>query len=92
MESFCLFGQGYAGGDEAKMLERHLSLTSARIGVGANRRATAASVFRKYGYIELLDTSLLEKSKTSDSLFLKSEKQRIGFAILDDGMQVLAFT
>ncbi|CAA7032410.1 unnamed protein product [Microthlaspi erraticum] len=39
--------RGYGGGDEAKMLERHVQGGPTKIGVGANRAATAASFLKK---------------------------------------------
>ncbi|XP_010466239.1 PREDICTED: probable tetraacyldisaccharide 4'-kinase, mitochondrial [Camelina sativa] len=39
--------RGYGGGDEAKMLKRHLRGVPAKIGIGANRAATAAWFFEK---------------------------------------------
>ncbi|XP_062168797.1 probable tetraacyldisaccharide 4'-kinase, mitochondrial [Alnus glutinosa] len=78
--------RGYAGGDEARMLERHLFGTPAKIGVGANRAAIAACCFERYGYIDprsSCDHKLcLDKNVESQ---LNSEK--IGAVILDDGMQ-----
>ncbi|KAF2314207.1 hypothetical protein GH714_024075 [Hevea brasiliensis] len=44
--------RGYAGGDEARMLTRHLLGTPAKIGMGANRAATAACFLKQYGYID----------------------------------------
>ena len=40
-----ILSRGYAGGDEAKMLHRRLVGRSAKIGMGANRAATAAHFF-----------------------------------------------
>ncbi|XP_024021676.1 probable tetraacyldisaccharide 4'-kinase, mitochondrial isoform X1 [Morus notabilis] len=80
-----ILSRGYAGGDEAKMLQRHLLGRSVKIGVGANRAATAASFIEKYGY--------LDPSTFSNRLFIDTKRsmhccsEKIGAAILDDGMQ-----
>lgn len=80
-----ILSRGYAGGDEAKMLERHLLHTSAKIGVGPNRTATAAAMFEKYG---LMDSQLHSKSLLSScKLWSRRRTQMIGVVILDDGMQ-----
>ena len=81
-----LVSQGYAGGDEPKMLRRRLSDTSAKIGVGANRAAVAFSLLRKYGYIHHSKTLCAENKSSSTS---KLDSGKIGVAILDDGMQVM---
>ena len=75
--------QGYAGGDEQKMLRRRLSDTSAKIGVGANRTAVASSMLQEYGHH--FQTTCAEK--LSSACKLESDS-RIGVAILDYGMQV----
>ncbi|KAL5731235.1 tetraacyldisaccharide 4'-kinase [Ranunculus cassubicifolius] len=75
--------RGYGGGDEATMLKRHLlSTTSARIGVGANRFATAACIFKQQGY----RNSAWTESPKHDSE-LRSSVDKIGVVLLDDGMQ-----
>ncbi|XP_073115581.1 probable tetraacyldisaccharide 4'-kinase, mitochondrial isoform X5 [Elaeis guineensis] len=79
--------RGYSGGDEAKMLHRHLLQTSARIGVGANRIATAASMFERHGYVNSCDT-LSEKLSSPYKSVSGPKDERIGVVILDDGMQV----
>ncbi|XP_068656414.1 probable tetraacyldisaccharide 4'-kinase, mitochondrial isoform X2 [Aristolochia californica] len=66
--------RGYAGGDEARMLQGHLAGTSIKIGIGGNRAATAASFFGKYGHV----TQECSQSSKAD---------KIGCVILDDGMQ-----
>ncbi|KAK6132855.1 hypothetical protein DH2020_033386 [Rehmannia glutinosa] len=75
--------RGYGGADEAKMLERQLQGTSAKIGVGANRVATAATFLERYGYI--ISDGVFDKF-----LYEKTNSDRIGVAILDDGMQHLS--
>ncbi|KAL6999272.1 tetraacyldisaccharide 4'-kinase, partial [Sarracenia purpurea var. burkii] len=74
--------RGYAGGDEAKMLQSHLLGTSAKIGVGANRAATAACFLERYGYMN----PHISDQKTRSH----PELGKIGAAILDDGMQHLS--
>ncbi|CAK9309607.1 unnamed protein product [Citrullus colocynthis] len=81
-----ILNRGYAGGDEARMLRRHLSGSSIKVGIGADRRATAAWYFNKYGYVESQSSTLTEKHCLEQVGNLpKSEK--IGAVILDDGMQ-----
>ncbi|XP_065019063.1 probable tetraacyldisaccharide 4'-kinase, mitochondrial isoform X3 [Musa acuminata AAA Group] len=80
--------RGYASGDEAKMLERHLSGTSARIGVGANRTAVAASIFERHGYMKFENTLYSKKLSNPHEFGSASENGKVGVAILDDGMQV----
>ncbi|KAJ0983052.1 hypothetical protein J5N97_011307 [Dioscorea zingiberensis] len=74
--------RGYAGGDEAKMLKRHLLRTSTIIGVGSNRKATANSLFERYGYMD--GRLCLEKLSLSGN---SSMNEKIGVVVLDDGMQ-----
>ncbi|XP_058094865.1 probable tetraacyldisaccharide 4'-kinase, mitochondrial isoform X3 [Magnolia sinica] len=78
--------RGYAGGDEAKMLQRHLLSTSAKIGVGANRAGTAAWFLEKYGYIDQFSTCFEKHCPGQKSSC--SEVGKIGAVILDDGMQI----
>ncbi|XP_064935708.1 probable tetraacyldisaccharide 4'-kinase, mitochondrial isoform X3 [Musa acuminata AAA Group] len=80
--------RGYASGDEAKMLERHLSGTSARIGVGANRTAVAASIFERHGHMKFENTLYSKKLSNPHEFGSASENGKVGVAILDDGMQV----
>ncbi|PON51476.1 Tetraacyldisaccharide 4'-kinase [Parasponia andersonii] len=69
------------------MLQRHLLGRPVKIGVGANRAATATSFIEKYGYID--------PSQVSGRLWVESKgpsqfgSEKIGVAILDDGMQHL---
>lgn len=76
--------QGYGCADEAKMLQRHFHGTSARIGVGANRAAIAASFLQKYVYTQF-PSERLSSQHIGPSVLNSST---IGVAILDDGMQV----
>lgn len=83
--TFCRYGwQGYGGADEAKMLQRHFDGTSVKIGMGANRAATATSFLHRHGFISPFDITCLEKPATKSPVV----SDKIGVAILDDGMQV----
>ncbi|KAJ0242517.1 hypothetical protein HA466_0204850 [Hirschfeldia incana] len=76
--------RGYAGGDEAKMLERHLQGGPTKIGVGANRAATAATCFEKYG---CANPSSIRTFFDRETAKVKTISQEIGSVVLDDGMQ-----
>ncbi|XP_039170718.1 probable tetraacyldisaccharide 4'-kinase, mitochondrial [Eucalyptus grandis] len=76
--------RGYAGGDEARMLRRHLLGKPAKVGVGANRAVTAAAFIEKYGYRDLQNG---RKSGSNDQICFNHCSEEIGAAILDDGMQ-----
>ncbi|XP_047335029.1 probable tetraacyldisaccharide 4'-kinase, mitochondrial [Impatiens glandulifera] len=80
--------RGYANGDEAKMLERHFSGTCVKIGIGANRAATAASFIERHGFVDPYKTSLLMGCSPKDRDVL--ELDRVGMIVLDDGMQHLS--
>ncbi|KAL7583097.1 hypothetical protein Lser_V15G45143 [Lactuca serriola] len=75
--------RGYGGADEAKMLQRHFNGTSVKIGVGANRAATAASFLHKHGFVYPLDIVSFKKHIPERRIV----SDKIGVAILDDGMQ-----
>ncbi|KAL8046362.1 hypothetical protein ABFX02_08G172800 [Erythranthe guttata] len=79
--------RGYGGADEAKMLQRQLQCTSAKIGVGANRVATAAKFLKQYGYVNFDPIS--EKPISEENPKIRHNSDQIGAAILDDGMQHL---
>lgn len=88
----CIYGfllQGYASGDEAKMLERHFQGGPAKIGVGANRAATAAWFLEKYDCVNpssiktFFDQSFLHERPKATTI-----SEKLGSVILDDGMQV----
>ncbi|KAF3325399.1 putative tetraacyldisaccharide 4'-kinase [Carex littledalei] len=64
--------RGYEGGDEAKMLQRHLFGTSAKIGLGKNRAEVAASIIKKFGHSNLLSLSVGEKPE------VHSETDKVG--------------
>ncbi|KAG8637012.1 hypothetical protein MANES_15G070387v8 [Manihot esculenta] len=78
--------RGYAGGDEARMLTRHLLGTSSKIGIGANRAATATCFLKQYGYLDpksfLFEGMWVDQTVRSPLNFGK-----IGAVVLDDGMQ-----
>ncbi|KAK9673880.1 hypothetical protein RND81_12G195800 [Saponaria officinalis] len=80
-----ILSRGYAGGDEVKMLRRHLLGTVAKIGVGANRAVTAAWFLRKYGYTDSRVNGSLGNLLSEKKVDITSEK--IAATILDDGMQ-----
>ncbi|XP_065862396.1 probable tetraacyldisaccharide 4'-kinase, mitochondrial isoform X1 [Euphorbia lathyris] len=78
--------RGYAGGDESKMLARHLLGSRAMIGVGANRAATADRFLKQYGHLESPNflfegTWVVQKDNT------QLNPGKIGAVVLDDGMQ-----
>ncbi|KAJ4977007.1 hypothetical protein NE237_002113 [Protea cynaroides] len=83
--------RGYAGGDEVKMLRRHLLRTSAKIGVGANRAVTAACFLERYGFTNLrgggMDYPHEHCPVRGHEVGISSDSDRIGAVILDDGMQ-----
>ncbi|CAL0301823.1 unnamed protein product [Lupinus luteus] len=75
-----ILSRGYGGGDEIKMLQRHLLGTPIKLGVGANRAAVACHFIQKYGYIDTRKSSWYEKQDSLDS-------GKIGVVVLDDAMQ-----
>ncbi|XP_038691075.1 probable tetraacyldisaccharide 4'-kinase, mitochondrial isoform X1 [Tripterygium wilfordii] len=79
--------RGYGGGDEARMLERHLLGRPAKIGVGPDRAAVAASFFEKYGCLDPLNSILFERIGPKQKLGDHPSSENIGAVILDDGMQ-----
>lgn len=70
------------------MLTRHLLGTSSKIGIGANRAATATCFLKQYGYLDpksfLFEGMWVDQTVRSPLNFGK-----IGAVVLDDGMQVL---
>ena len=72
------------------MLQRRMLGRPIKIGVGANRAATAASFIEIYGYLDpcrtFSDNPCVDFKEPN---CLCSEK--IGAAVLDDGMQVIMF-
>ncbi|XP_023523241.1 probable tetraacyldisaccharide 4'-kinase, mitochondrial [Cucurbita pepo subsp. pepo] len=81
-----ILNRGYAGGDEAKMLRRHLAGSLVKVGIGADRRATAAWYFNKYGYVGSRSSTLTEK-RCLEQARNHPKSEKIGAIILDDGMQ-----
>ncbi|XP_017638825.1 probable tetraacyldisaccharide 4'-kinase, mitochondrial isoform X4 [Gossypium arboreum] len=79
--------RGYAGGDEAKMLKRHLLGGPVKVGVGANRVATANLFFEKYGYVDYRGSKFFERTYLDPKMGSHVGSQKIGAAVLDDGMQ-----
>ncbi|XP_042518824.1 probable tetraacyldisaccharide 4'-kinase, mitochondrial isoform X2 [Macadamia integrifolia] len=84
--------RGYGGGDEAKMLQRHLLQTPAKIGVGANRVRTAAWFFKRYGYTNPRSSGRAvfpqeHSTAYGDEVDMSFDSDKIGAVILDDGMQ-----
>ncbi|XP_034932776.1 probable tetraacyldisaccharide 4'-kinase, mitochondrial isoform X2 [Populus alba] len=78
--------RGYAGGDEARMLTRHLRGKAVKIGVGANRAATAACFFKRHGYVDPRDYLVEGKwHEQKEGSWINSRK--VGVVVLDDGMQ-----
>uniref|UniRef100_A0A7N0TXY4 tetraacyldisaccharide 4'-kinase n=1 Tax=Kalanchoe fedtschenkoi TaxID=63787 RepID=A0A7N0TXY4_KALFE len=82
--------RGYAGGDEAKMLRRHLGGTSAKIGVGANRAVTANAFIKKFGFMDLDKRARFACLGAEQKQLHNFDSDRIGVAVLDDGMQHLS--
>ncbi|KAE8654227.1 putative tetraacyldisaccharide 4'-kinase [Hibiscus syriacus] len=85
--SSLILTRGYAGGDEAKMLKRHLIGRAVKVGVGANRVATANLAFEKYGYVDYRGGKFVERTYLDPKMGSHIDSQKIGAAILDDGMQ-----
>lgn len=71
------------------MLERHLFGRPAKIGVGANRAAVAASYFERYGYVDPRSSTSNQKLCLEQKVESHLNLEKIGAVILDDGMQVL---
>ncbi|CAO2835939.1 unnamed protein product [Amaranthus hypochondriacus] len=82
-----ILSRGYAGGDEVKMLERHLMGTSAKVGSGANRGTTAAWFLEKYGYVDYSANVICKDLLFRNKVDTEATSNKIGAAILDDGMQ-----
>ncbi|XP_059664833.1 probable tetraacyldisaccharide 4'-kinase, mitochondrial [Cornus florida] len=82
--------RGYAGGDEANMLHRHLFGTSVKIGVGANRAATAACFLERYGFMNHCHGTYFERLGFDPKDGDHGGLDKIAATILDDGMQHLS--
>ncbi|XP_022139742.1 probable tetraacyldisaccharide 4'-kinase, mitochondrial isoform X2 [Momordica charantia] len=82
-----ILNRGYAGGDEAKMLRRHLAGSPVKVGIGADRRATAAWYFNKYGYVGSQSSISADNHRSEQVRNQLTKSEKIGAVILDDGMQ-----
>lgn len=82
-----ILSRGYAGGDEARMLARHLLGTSAKIGIGADRAMTASRFLERYGYVDPCSNGFLKNVLSEKKVQTDVSSDKIGAAILDDGMQ-----
>ncbi|KAJ8442962.1 hypothetical protein Cgig2_019535 [Carnegiea gigantea] len=87
LRHFQLSATGYAGGDEARMLARHLLGTSAKIGIGADRAMTASRFLERYGYVDPCSNGFLKNLLSEKKVQTDVSSNKIGAAILDDGMQ-----
>jgi tetraacyldisaccharide 4'-kinase len=70
------------------MLTRHLRGKAVKIGVGANRAATAACFFKRHGYVDPRDY-LVEGKWHEQKEGSRIDSRKVGVVVLDDGMQVL---
>lgn len=71
------------------MLERHLRGGPAKIGVGANRAATAACFFEKYGFVNPSSIrTFFDQSFLHERVEARTISEKLGAVVLDDGMQV----
>lgn len=86
MYIFCW--QGYGGGDEVNMLQRHFLGTPTKFGVGPNRAAVANQFIQKYGYIDIRKSSWYEKQNRDGKVQNSLDSEKIGVVVLDDAMQV----
>ncbi|KAF6168197.1 hypothetical protein GIB67_011582 [Kingdonia uniflora] len=84
--------QGYAGGDEAKMLQRHFLGTPSKVGIGANRYATATRFLERYGYVDFRVGACFEGLFLRHEVEIACNADNIGVVILDDGMQHLSLS
>ncbi|KAG0557850.1 hypothetical protein M758_11G157600 [Ceratodon purpureus] len=80
-----ILSRGYRGGDEVRLLQKHLQDTPTKFGIGPNRAKVALSI---------LQQRVGERSNWPESIttqkpkdFLRDHGEEIGVAILDDGMQ-----
>ncbi|GAB4844775.1 hypothetical protein Ancab_038164 [Ancistrocladus abbreviatus] len=87
-----ILSRGYAGGDEVKMLQRHLLGTSAKIGVGANRAKTAICYLERYGHVDPHITSWFGNCYSEEKLGDHFDSSKFGVVVLDDGMQHLSLS
>lgn len=80
--------QGYGGGDEARMLQRHLLGKSVKIRVGADRAVTATTFIAKYGCSDPRVKSYSKRVISDEKVGIYDHSDGIGAVLLDDGMQV----
>lgn len=73
------------------MLQRHLLARPVKIGVGANRAATAIMFFEKYGHLDCRGSKFFDRTYLDEKVESHISSEKIGAAILDDGMQVCQF-
>lgn len=71
------------------MLERHLMGTSAKVGIGANRATAANQFLERYGHIDSCTNNFFENLLLVNKVGTDVTSDKIGVAILDDGMQVI---
>jgi len=71
------------------MLERHLLGTSAKVGIGADRAMTAGWFLERYGYVDPRSNGFLKNLLSYKKVQTDVRSDKIGAAILDDGMQVI---
>jgi tetraacyldisaccharide 4'-kinase len=76
--------QGYGGGDEVRLLQKHLQGTPAKFGVGPHRALLALSILHQQA-VQNGSTFGADWSKQNKS---KEAGDDVGIVILDDGMQV----
>ncbi|CAM6129779.1 unnamed protein product [Calypogeia fissa] len=84
--------RGYAGGDEARLLQNHFEGSCARVGVGPNRAAIARSILEEHGITDISEREqLAECIEPSFGEQLPIHHPRghgkVGVVLLDDGMQ-----
>jgi tetraacyldisaccharide 4'-kinase len=74
--------RGYGGGDEVRLLQKHLQGTSAKFGVGPNRALLALSILHQQA-VQNGSTFGADWSKQNKS---KEAGEDVGIVILDDGL------
>lgn len=71
------------------MIQRHMLGNPVKIGVGADRATIAASFLKKYGHVNPHSTSWFDRLCLHNTVSDHLTSEKIGAAILDDGMQVI---
>ena len=82
--------QGYGGGDEVRLFQKHFEGSCIALGVGKNRPAIASRILQQRGVRRLEDRETITSSHAdakSDSQSGTSLEPPLGVAILDDGLQ-----